>query len=52
MISFKSSEYEKLTKSATESNEGFIFLNPSNPNKLIKTIIDLPENPEYFKLKI
>lgn len=45
-------EYEKLKKTAYTSDEGYLFRNPYNKNKIIKTISYLPWEPIYQKIKL
>lgn len=52
MINFTKTEYKQLIKNGIKSNEGTLFKNPSDPSKIIKTILEIKDVPEYLPLKI
>lgn len=54
MINLTRKQYERLKVQNTtiDANEGYLFREPDNPNKMIKIISVLPSNKEYLEMKI
>ena len=51
-MNFTKGEYSDLKKIAYETDEGYLFKNPNDPEMMIKVISTLPWVPGYFDLKL